>query len=139
MTGFPKHDAERGPARFRLELFVEDVEVSTRFYVEALGFALERREAGYAHLRRGDAELGLAAVMRLPERGEGPGFTREQVAAAHGAGVEIVLEVADLDEAAARVARAAYSIAEAPREQPWGRRDFRLVDPDGYYIRVTTA
>jgi len=23
--------------------------------------------------------------------------------------------------------------------QPWGLRDFRLVDPDGYYVRVTSA
>jgi hypothetical protein len=21
--------------------------------------------------------------------------------------------------------------------QPWGRRDFRLLDPSGYYLRVT--
>jgi lactoylglutathione lyase len=23
------------------------------------------------------------------------------------------------------------------REQPWGLHDFRVVDPDGYYLRVT--
>jgi hypothetical protein len=23
--------------------------------------------------------------------------------------------------------------------RPWGQTDFRLVDPDGYYVRVTSA
>ena len=99
---------------------------------------MERSEAGYAHLRRGDAELGLAAVTRLPERGAGPGFTRERLTAAQGAGVEIVLEVEDLDEAAAGVERYGHPVAEPPQERPWGLRDFRLADPDGYYIRVSS-
>jgi uncharacterized protein YciI len=73
---------------------------------------------GYAHLRRADAELGLAAIGRLPAGGAGPGFTRERVAAARAAGVEIVLEVEDLEEAAAGVERAGYSIAEPPQSQP---------------------
>ena len=125
--------------RFRLELFVEDVAESTRFYVEGLGFLLERRENDYAHLRRGDAELGLAAAARLPENGPGPGFTRERVAAARGAGVEIVLEVEDLASVADAVARAGYPVVEQPQDRPWGLRDVRLTDPDGYYVRVTSS
>lgn len=124
--------------RFRVELFVEDVDASARFYAEALGFRLERREADYAHLRRGDAELGLAAVTRLPARGPGPGFTRDSVARGRGAGVEIVLEVEDLDRAAEAVEAAGYGLLEPPQDRPWGLRDFRLGDPDGYYLRVTT-
>jgi uncharacterized glyoxalase superfamily protein PhnB len=23
--------------------------------------------------------------------------------------------------------------------RPWGQTDFRLIDPDGYYVRVTSA
>ena len=125
--------------RIRLELFVEDLDVSLRFYVEALGFAVERREPGYAHLRRGDAELGLATVAMLPATGAGPGFTGESVAAGHGAGVEIVLEVEDLESAARAVEAAGHELAEPPRDRPWGLRDFRVIDPDGYYVRVTTA
>lgn len=124
--------------RFRLELFVDDVEISTRFYVDGLGFVVERRESGYAHLRRGDAELGLAAMARLPERGPGPGFTRERLAVARGTGVEIVLEVDDLEGMAQAVARAGFSIIEPLQERPWGLVDFRVADPDGYYVRITS-
>jgi lactoylglutathione lyase len=50
----------------------------------------------------------------------------------------IVLEVEDLDAAARAVARTGYPLLEPPRQRPWGLRDFRLADPDGYYVRVTT-
>jgi lactoylglutathione lyase len=36
------------------------------------------------------------------------------------------------------VASARAEIAEPIAERPWGLRDFRLADPDGYYWRVTT-
>jgi hypothetical protein len=28
-------------------------------------------------------------------------------------------------------------LAEPLTDRPWGLRDFRVVDPDGYYLRVT--
>ena len=124
--------------RFRLELFVEDLDASVAFYERALGFRVARREADYASLCRGDAELGLVPVSALPARGAGPGFSRERLARDHGAGVEIVLEVEDLVAAVDAVERAGFGLAEPPRERPWGLRDVRLADPDGYYLRVTT-
>jgi lactoylglutathione lyase len=122
----------------RIELFVADLDRSIRFYELALGFTLERREQDYASMRRGQAVLGLAVVTKLPPDGPGPGFTQTRVANERGAGVEIVLEVEDLDEAYAGFERAGERVAEPIRTQPWGLRDFRLVDPDGYYLRVTT-
>ena len=86
----------------------------------------------------GDAVVGLGPIAKLPPDGPGPGFTQERVAAARGAGVEIVLEVEDLDTALAAVHAAGHPLAQPPRERPWGLRDFRLADPDGYYLRITT-
>jgi hypothetical protein len=37
-----------------------------------------------------------------------------------------------------RSKRAGERVVEPIRTQPWGLRDFRIVDPDGYYLRVTT-
>lgn len=91
----------------------------------------------YASLRRGDAVLGLGAVANLPADGQGPGFTRRRVAAERGAGVEIVLEVEDVDAALARFERSRHPLVEPLRTRPWGLRDFRVTDPDGYYLRVT--
>jgi lactoylglutathione lyase len=30
-------------------------------------------------------------------------------------------------------------VSEPMRERPWGSKDFRIVDPDGYYLRLTSA
>jgi lactoylglutathione lyase len=124
---------------FRIELFVEDLDASIRFYERALGFRLERRQHDYASLRRGAALLGLGALSKLPPTGNGPGFTQERVSAGRGAGVEIVLEVDDLDAVRKQVEAARYPIAEPLQDRPWGLRDFRLLDPGGYYLRVTAS
>ena len=123
--------------RFRIELFVDDLDESIRFYEAALGFRLTRREAEYASLERGGAVLGLGSIAKLPSDGEGPGFTRRRLAGVRGAGVEIVLEVADLDAALDAFERAGHHVVEPPRDRPWGLRDFRITDPDGYYLRIT--
>jgi catechol 2,3-dioxygenase-like lactoylglutathione lyase family enzyme len=123
--------------RLRIELFVEDLDTSIGFYA-ALGFAVERHEHDYASLRWGDATIGLGPIDKFPPTGPGPGFTQERVTATRGAGVEIVLEVPDLDVALAAVRAAGHDLAEEPIDRPWGLRDFRLTDPDGYYLRITT-
>lgn len=124
---------------FRIELFVDDVDASIRFYTGALGFRLVRREPDYASLDRGGAVLGLAPTAKLPADGEGPGFTRAGLAGRRGAGVELVLEVEDVDAALEAVGRAGHRVAEPLRDRPWGLRDFRVIDPDGYYLRITHA
>ncbi|MET7422692.1 VOC family protein [Dactylosporangium sp. NPDC005555] len=125
--------------RLRMELFVDDMDVSVAFYRDVLGFRVERRAGDYASLRRGGVVLGLGPVAKLPERGDGPGFTRQRLAGDKGAGVEIVLEV-DGQEAL----RTLYehcerhnAVVEPLRQRPWGLEDFRLADPDGYYLRIT--
>jgi len=100
------------------------------------GFRLTRREAEYAGLDLGGAVLGLGAIAKLPADGEGPGFTRRRLAGVRGAGVEIVLDVADRDAAFDAFERSGHHLVEPPRDGPWGLRDFRITDPNGYYLRI---
>ena len=120
----------------RMELFVVDLPRSVDFYRSVLGFEVERHQENYASVRDGGVVLGLAPVTNLPES-DGPGFTRARLAGGRGAGVEIVLEVDDLSAAAARVTATGYPMSEPPQRRPWGLVDFRLFDPDGYYLRIT--
>jgi len=54
------------------------------------------------------------------------------------AGVEIVIEVDDLAFEEQRVNASGWPVESPVRERPWGLTDFRVHDPDGYYIRLTS-
>ena len=125
--------------RLRMELFVADLDRSIAFWTGVLGFAVARQAADYASLQRGTVVLGLGPVAKLPGRGDGPGFTQQRLAGDKGAGVEIVLE---LDTVADVIAlhdhcQARGAVVEGLRTRPWGLQDFRVTDPDGYYLRIT--
>ena len=123
--------------RVRLGLFVEDMETSIGFYTCVLGFEVAPHEPGdYASLRNGGDVLGIGPISKLPE--EGGYFTRDIASPRRGLGVEIVLEVEDVDEWHRRVVDSGHPVFEPPQKRPWGLRDFRIVDPDGYYLRLTS-
>jgi heme-degrading monooxygenase HmoA/predicted enzyme related to lactoylglutathione lyase len=119
--------------RLRVELFVADLDVSTRFYTEVLGFTAVRCEPGYRSLERGTMVLGLGPKTGDPRRD----------VTARGTGVELVLEIDGgpdaVDALHRQVVGQGARVAAPPADQPWGLRDFRLEDPDGYYLRVTHA
>jgi lactoylglutathione lyase len=96
-----------------------------------LGFRITRDERAadvpYLGLERG--RIRISAVAR-PE-------PVERVPRRPPTGVEIVLEVVDVEAERDRVRRAGWPIAEDIASQPWGLRDFRLLDPSGYYVRLT--
>lgn len=122
--------------RLRMELFVEDLDRAIAFYCGVLGFALLRRDEGYASVGRGDVTLGLGPIAKLPD--VGGYFTRPRLQANRGLGVEIVLEAADVAEEFERVRATGYPLLDDLQDRPWGLADFRLADPDGYYLRVTS-
>lgn len=44
----------------------------------------------------------------------------------------------DVDELAAAIEARGGRLAQPPTDQPWGARDFALVDPDGFKISIST-
>ncbi|MFY9652455.1 MAG: VOC family protein [Trebonia sp.] len=119
------------PAALRCEIFPADLDATVAFYVSVLGFELVRDErdqpSTYVALARDTVLVGAAARPEVPDRGQRRPVT----------GVELVLEVDDLDEEYARVTATGWPLAEDLAGRPWGLRDFRLLDPSGYYWRVT--
>lgn len=73
---------------------------------------------------------GTAAVERHSHFGRSPATTER------GYGVEIVLTFDDL-EATFEAARSVGTILEPIRRRHWGLRDFRVLDPYGFYVRCT--
>jgi lactoylglutathione lyase len=125
----------------RFERFVDDVEASVSFYGATLGLVPPENWSpeGYVPLRTGAVTVGVQNHTKLPVEHH---FSASHLAGPRGVGLEIVIEVDDVDRA--------YALAslEAERHRgrieplchrPWNTRDFRLVDPDGYYLRVTSG
>ncbi len=128
------------PIGLRFELFVADVESSVAFYRSTLAFEppQEWSPEGYVPLRSGMVTIGVQHCSNLDPTHH---FSPAHLSGPRGVGLEIVLEVADVDltyAKAAPEARGHGGSVEAPADQPWGLRDFRLIDPDGYYVRVTS-
>lgn len=119
----------------RIEIFVADVAASAAFYERVLGFVREKDEPDYVAVRLGDAAIGICAAADLRD---GHYLRTRLAAGAAGAGVEIVIEVDDVDAAHAHAAAAGHALLAPLRPMPWGARDFRLADPDGFYLRVTS-
>jgi len=116
----------------RIELFPEDMDRFVDFYTRVLRFRLVRDERDaafpYVAVQRGSVHIGASKAW-------------EQSNAQHRrppAGVEIVLELDDLEAEERSVAGAGWALERPITLQPWGARDFRLLDPDGYFLRITT-
>lgn len=118
----------------RIEIFVADVERSAAFYERVLGFEREAASDGYVAVRRGSARVGIGAMSGL--RADHP--LKAAPGERTGLGVEIVIEVDDVDAACRATEASGHPLLSPLRAQPWGGRDFRLADPDGYYVRVTS-
>jgi lactoylglutathione lyase len=115
----------------RVELFVADLDVFVDFYTRVLGFeivdARRHAEQPYVAVRRGRARIGAVRRWAPVDR------------SARGlpTGTELVLETDDVTAERDRVIAAGWSLDEDLTERPWGLTDFRLYDPDGYYLRMT--
>jgi lactoylglutathione lyase len=118
----------------RLELFVHDITTSLDFYQRVLRFQPGEQQAdGYTPLSNGAVQLALNQLAALPDDHPVQVTGDERV----GRGVELVLVVSDLQALYAHVVSQQWPLSTPLQRQPWGLRDFRLVDPDGYYWRVT--
>lgn len=119
-----------------VEIFVADLARSKSFYTSVLDFtAGPEGYGGYTPLSRGDIRLALNSNDALP-----PDHPTKVVAGERaGRGVEIVIEVDDLPSLYDRVKASGWPISSDLATHPWGVTDFRIVDPDGYYLRLSNT
>jgi lactoylglutathione lyase len=115
----------------RFEIFPDDLDVTVDFYIRVLGFRLtaDRRNdpSAYVSLQRGSVRVGAARRV-VPDA---------RAARLLPTGVELVLEVDDVAAERNRVVAAGWPLEEDLQDRPWGLTDFRILDPAGYYLRIT--
>jgi hypothetical protein len=122
-----------------LELHVPDFEKVKEYYGK-LGFEVvwERKPEGfkgYLILKMGDNILCFWAGNEYVY--EHPYFKRFPKDTKRGYGVEIVIIVDNVEKYYLKVKNFANVVEELVL-QPWGLKDFRVEDPFGYYLRITT-
>jgi lactoylglutathione lyase len=121
------------PASARFEVFPADLEKCIAFYTDILRFELVQRKNSYAFFRRDNIFIGadqghfeLEILKRSDRSSRKPPI-----------GVEIVIEVDDLEDERKWVMEKGWTLDADVKLQAWGLKDFRIMDPDGYYLRIT--
>ena len=110
---------------------VNDVEKSLAWYRDVLGFVVKDRWEHEGKLAGVEMAAG-GVIFMLGQDDWKKGRDR-----AKGEGVRIYCStVQDVDELARRIKARGGNLTQEPRDEPWGRRDFALVDPDGYKITI---
>jgi len=121
------------------ELDVSDLERSLDVYLNVLGFRchVRRPEEKFAYLIREGAHLMLEEAGGL-----GRSFSTAALEHPFGRGINLQIQVSDVDALYAAVRASALEVA-IPLEERWyrhdnierGNRQFVVVDPDGYLLR----
>jgi lactoylglutathione lyase len=118
-----------------VEFFVGDVDRSIDFYAQ-LGFRVARRFEDWVLLRRGETRLGLQGDAHAVA---GPHYFTPHIGRSpRGTGVEVSIQVDDVDAVYQAVLAAGLNVVKPIQDRPWRARDFRLADPDGYFVRITS-
>ena len=132
--GGPPSEGRRGVTG--VELHVADIEASLAFY-ETLGFQVIRRWEDWVRLDRDGAELVLMGDAYV--RSHDHYFTPYLDRSPRGVGVEVTVEVEDVDAVYAAAVAAGLRMVKPIQDRAWKARDFRLADPDGFFIRVSST
>ena len=110
---------------------VSDVEKSLAWYRDVLGFAVSERWESGGKLAGVEIVAGTVTFM-LGQDDWKKGRDRVK-----GEGFRIYCNtVQDVDALAKRIKAHGGTLAQEPADQPWGWRDFSVVDPDGFKITI---
>ena len=128
--------AERRDGVVFVELYVPDPPYYVRLFRDVLGFEVTRDEGDFVELRSSHA---IVLLNRFDEPDPGHPFEhyrRERC----GVGVEIgiVCEAGRLPSVHAKARELDGAVVTDLARQEWGMTDFRILTPQGYYLRVTT-
>lgn len=138
-TATPGADNRRSePESFRARalsasLTVKDIRTSLAWYRDVLGFTVDREYEREGQLR--SVALKAGAVRLLLNQDDGAkGFDRVK-----GEGFSLQLTTTQrVDDIANRIRQAGGKLGSEPADMPWGARMFRLQDPDGFKLVISS-
>lgn len=132
----PKPRAQ--PETFRgralsVSLTVKDIEKSLAWYRDVIGFMVDEKHERDGGLRAVSMKAGQVRILLNQDDGA-KGWDRSK-----GEGMSLQITTAqDVDALARRVVEQGGTLVTEPVDTPWGARVFRVQDPDGFKLAIST-
>ncbi|MDQ0647035.1 putative glyoxalase superfamily protein PhnB [Microbacterium natoriense] len=113
-----------------VSLNVPDVEASSRWVEQHLGFTIAMAADGFSSLTRADAGINLIYLRT------GLASFKPQSQAGAASGLLVVFTVDDIDTEYSRLQAQGVDIATPIETEPWGERYFQMRDPNGVIYQL---
>ena len=132
-------NAETGDASFQAvaltaSLTVKDLAKSLAFYQDAVGFAIDRKHEREGKLMAISLRAGDVRLLITQDDGA-RGWDRSK-----GEGMSLQLTTnQSIDGIAQRIKEHGGTLESEPMDMPWGVRAFRLKDPDGFKLVISSV
>ena len=115
-------------------LTVKDLEASLGWYRNVLGFTLDQRHERDGVLRAVSLRAGNVRILLGQDDGA-KGWDRQK-----GEGISLMITTAqDVDEYARLIEQRGGALETTPTTVPWGARMFRIRDPDGFALTISSV
>jgi len=115
-------------------LTVKDLQKSLAWYGEVVGFTVDRKHEREGKLRAVSLNAGDVRILIGQDDGA-KGWERVK---GEGFSLQITTDQ-NVDEIAKRIKDAGGALESEPADMPWGARAFRLRDPDGFKLTISSA
>jgi uncharacterized glyoxalase superfamily protein PhnB len=135
MTTDPPAAAPEGFQAIALSasLTAGDLQKSLAWYHDVLGFAIENRYEREGKLMAVGLRAGGVRILIGQDNGE-KGWDRTK-----GEGFSLMITTGqDIDKLAAGIKERGGTLDTEPADMPWGVRMFRLRDPDGFRLAISS-
>jgi uncharacterized glyoxalase superfamily protein PhnB len=114
-------------------LTVNDLQSSLAWYRDVVGFAVDRTHEREGKLRAVSLRAGEVRILIGQDDGLKGGDRVK------GEGFSLMITTSQsVDEIAKRIREAGGTLDSEPADMPWGARVFRLRDPDGFKIAISS-
>ena len=114
-------------------LTVNDLDKSLAWYTDVLGFAVDRRHEREGKLMAVSLQGGDVRLLLNQDDGK-KGLDR-----AKGEGFSLMITTGEnIDDIANGIKSRGGTLDLEPTDMPWGKRVFRLHDPDGFRFAVSS-
>jgi uncharacterized glyoxalase superfamily protein PhnB len=115
-------------------LTVKDLARSLAWYHDVVGFTVDRKHEREGKLRAVSLRAGEVRILIGQDDGA-KGWDRVK---GEGFSLQITTNQ-NVDELAKRIKDLGGTLEMEPRDMPWGARVFRLKDPDGFNLTISSA